>query len=268
MPAPELNPTQARRSAHGIAPGDLPERIEALLFDLDDTLIDARGAWRAGFAEAVAPFHAERDALRGLGSPESIYDLHFRRYSEEAHAEGGNGEWSDDFTRRACERLLAEHGGVDAAGAARLFEAYMAAWPKRLALFADAEATLAAAAARYRLALVSNGPSKQQRDKVERFGLERWFETVVISEEVGVRKPDRAIFALALETLGAGAAAAVHVGDHPEHDVRGALEAGLGAVWVNRGDWTSDREPAEAPLSRLCLEVADLRSAWGPLGLE
>ena len=40
-----------------------PDEIEAVLFDLDDTLVDARGGWRAGFAEAIEELHARHDEL-------------------------------------------------------------------------------------------------------------------------------------------------------------------------------------------------------------
>ena len=58
-------------------------------------------------------------------------------------------------------------------------------------------------------------------------GLARWFDTVVVSGEVGVRKPDPAPFRLALERLGVLPERAVHVGDHPPHDEKGARAAGM-----------------------------------------
>jgi HAD superfamily hydrolase (TIGR01509 family) len=54
-----------------------------------------------------------------------------------------------------------------------------------------------------------------------------WFEAVIVSGELGARKPDPAPFVAALETLGVGAARAVHVGDHAPHDEVGARAAGM-----------------------------------------
>ena len=85
-----------------------PSEIQAVFFDLDDTLVDARGAWRKAFAATIAELHAAHAELRALGSAEAIYDSHFRRYGEEAHRAAGGGEWQDAFTDGSFERLLAE----------------------------------------------------------------------------------------------------------------------------------------------------------------
>ena len=86
-----------------------PDQLQAVLFDLDDTLIDARGSWRAGFAESIAELHAAEPALQALGSPEAIYDGYFRHYTEAAHRAAGGGEWQERFTLEAYERLIGEH---------------------------------------------------------------------------------------------------------------------------------------------------------------
>ena len=244
-----------------------PEQIRAVLFDLDDTLVDARGSWRRGFAEAIVELHVASPGPQALGTPEAIYDAHFRRYSEAAHRAAGGDEWQERFTLEAFERLLAEHVEPDPALAARLSSVYRAAVLEHVETFPDALETLAAVGARYPLGLISNGPAPLQRPKVERFGLERHFVTVVISGEVGVRKPDPAIFGLALEAMAVPAEAAVYVGDNPHDDVVGACDSGLAAIWVNRGDWLAEalREGREAPATYV--EVRELREAWVHLGV-
>lgn len=212
-----------------------PDDIEALFFDLDDTLIDARGAWRAGFAEVVTPLFEETETLQALGQPDEVYEAVFRPYSEQAFRDRGGGEWSPDFTRTAFGRLLAEHAAADDALADRLTEAYVEAWPRHIAMFHDAIDTLRAAAGRYRLGLITNGPSREQRLKIEICDLEDHFEVIAVSAEVGALKPDAAIFQHALDGMAVSPGRAVHVGDSAHHDVRGARGAGLGAVWVDRG---------------------------------
>ena len=149
-----------------------PDEIEAVLFDLDDTLVDARGSWRAGFAEAITELHARSPALQRLGPPTAIYDEHFRRYGEEAHRAAGFGEWQARFTVEAFERLVAEHLGPDADLAAQLLARYLAAVPGHLTLYPDAEPLLEQLGARYPLGLISNGPSELQRPKIEQFALD------------------------------------------------------------------------------------------------
>lgn len=100
----------------------------------------------------------------------------------------------------------------------------------------DALAALERLRARgYALAVVSNTmrtPGTALRHLLERAGLLGCFKHVVFSDEAGVRKPDPAIFRLALDALGGEAGCAVHVGDDPVLDVHGARAAGMRVVQV------------------------------------
>lgn len=60
-----------------------------------------------------------------------------------------------------------------------------------------------------------------------------YFDFAFLAEDVGASKPAPDMFRVAMETSGAAAAEIVHVGDNPEHDIRGALEMGMYAVWMN-----------------------------------
>jgi putative hydrolase of the HAD superfamily len=84
------------------------------------------------------------------------------------------------------------------------------------------------------LALITNGASDTQRDALRVLGIERHFGAVVISGEVGIAKPDAAVFGIAIEQLGVNPENAWHVGDSLSADVAGAHAAGLTAVWLNR----------------------------------
>jgi putative hydrolase of the HAD superfamily len=106
-------------------------------------------------------------------------------------------------------------------------------------------------AAGLRLALVSNADPGFRR-KLESLGLAERFEQLFISMELGVEKPDPAIFEQALQALNADPACAVHIGDLYEVDVRGARAAGLAAVLVDRADLYTERDvPRIASLADL-----------------
>jgi putative hydrolase of the HAD superfamily len=95
--------------------------------------------------------------------------------------------------------------------------------------------------------LLTNGPSWMQRRKVELLGLDEQLDAIGISEELGASKPDPAAFTAALELMGSAPDDTVMVGDHLDWDVRGALTAGMrGAVWV-AGD-KDEREPPPGAL--------------------
>ena len=72
--------------------------------------------------------------------------------------------------------------------------------------------------------LVTNGPADVQRDKIDLLGLWPEIDFAVISGEVGVEKPDPAIFREALRAGNATAADAIYIGDSPEFDMDGARE--------------------------------------------
>ena len=114
-----------------------------------------------------------------------------------------------------------------------------------LRLYPEVLALLPSLRRRYRLALITNGASDTQRGSLRMLGIEQAFDAVVISGEVGVAKPDPAIFQVALRDLGVGPEQAWHIGDDPLTDIAGAHAAGLTAVWLNRSEslW-SHVEPA------------------------
>ena len=70
------------------------------------------------------------------------------------------------------------------------------------------------------------------------------FDDIVTARTAGAAKPARKIFDVAVEVGGASAEQTLHVGDHPEYDVDGAMTAGLHAVWVNR---SGEQWPRELP---------------------
>jgi len=87
----------------------------------------------------------------------------------------------------------------------------------------------------YRLGLISNAADADDvRVLIKRYQLGAWFEQVLISAEVGYRKPHPHIFELALEFFGARPDQAVMVGDKLGADILGAKNAGLASVWITR----------------------------------
>lgn len=96
---------------------------------------------------------------------------------------------------------------------------------------------------RYKLAVISNAISDVPRYAIKKFGLERYLDAVVISRDIGIRKPDPEIFHFSLKKLGVDSNEAVHVGDSLEHDVQGARDAGMKTVWIKRNNEEIDINP-------------------------
>jgi putative hydrolase of the HAD superfamily len=83
------------------------------------------------------------------------------------------------------------------------------------------------------LGLITNGDGAGQRWKIERFGLEQFFDLIVIEGEFGVGKPDEEVYLYAVGELGVGAEETWMVGDNLEWDVQAPQGLGLFAVWVD-----------------------------------
>jgi putative hydrolase of the HAD superfamily/5'-nucleotidase len=88
---------------------------------------------------------------------------------------------------------------------------------------------------RAKLGIITNGFVELQQVRLERTGLREHFELLVISEEVGVAKPHRDIFEHALTIMGSPQRDNVlMVGDNPDSDILGGINAGLDTCWFNR----------------------------------
>jgi putative hydrolase of the HAD superfamily len=105
--------------------------------------------------------------------------------------------------------------------------------------FEDAEETLEILSKKYLLGLVTNGESEAQRMKLKKAGLERFFteNTIVVSGDRGIHKPDVRIFQEAMKKLNVAPEESVFVGDIFSNDVLGAYRAGMTPVWMwNHGE--------------------------------
>ena len=106
------------------------------------------------------------------------------------------------------------------------------------------------------LAVASNA-NGTVRAKLTRLGLAGWFDLVIDSQELGVEKPDPALFAFALERLGVPAEATVHVGDFFHIDVMGARAAGLHAWLLDSAGLYADHDCPRFPtLTAVVEEIA------------
>ena len=85
-----------------------------------------------------------------------------------------------------------------------------------------------------KLCLVTNGQSRNQRDKIQKLGLEKYFNEIIISEEVGFKKPDHEIFNIALAKMGCVSCESLFLGDHPLNDYTASKSLGFLPVWFGK----------------------------------
>jgi len=139
------------------------------------------------------------------------------------------------YRKNVWSGSLMKHGIRDGALADRLSTIFIEERRSRQILFGDAKAFLDRLAGMgARTALVTNGTPDIQWQKIRKSGIEKYFESIVISGELGARKPGREIFAHALESIGADAEDSIMIGDSLDTDIKGANDFTMASVWVNR----------------------------------
>jgi putative hydrolase of the HAD superfamily len=204
--------------------------IRAVFFDVDDTLVDYETAAARSFRAALGE-DADYEVWRGLD--------HYDRFM------AGDLEFEEMRHLRMADYLTAIGRAADVTRAAEIEHARFDGLSEQCALFEDALPCLRRLKDRgLLLGLITNNESAHQRAKIAAVGLDGLFDAVVISGEFGVAKPDPRIFAHACELLGVGPHEALHVGDNLTADARGAMAAGMRAVWLDRlrGDRPADLE--------------------------
>ncbi len=208
--------------------------IEAVTFDWSQTLV--RFEWDD---ELLAAGHLAGLGALGRGGEAAAFTGRFR------------DELLPGFARGAdYEALLRDELGLDDADLRTFLSAEHAAWEPGIALLGSAHALLESLRARgLKLAVVANHwpePAWIVRQETERLGVAERVDAIVLAGEVGVRKPDPAIFERALEELGVDATAALHVGDRIEEDVAGPSALGITtvqALWFEADDTPGGPEP-------------------------
>jgi putative hydrolase of the HAD superfamily len=110
---------------------------------------------------------------------------------------------------------------------------YVNICPTKTNLFPYAHQTLSYLESKYHLHLISNGFKESTEHKVKNTALTPYFKNIIISEVVGINKPDKAIFEYALNKAGGKIGESVMIGDSLEADVRGALNFGMDAIYFN-----------------------------------
>jgi putative hydrolase of the HAD superfamily len=211
-------------------------RPALVLLDLDGTLVDGGGLTAAMRAtcETVAA------GLPGVGAGDLVAAnsaVWQRLWPEVEDDYMLGGRRGDLITRDAWRATLAACGVDDPAHVDRAEREWARQERASLRLFPDVLPALETLEREgVRLGMVTNGAAAVQRDKLEAVGLSGRFDPLVISSEAGVKKPDPAIFELALAVSRVPAAETWFVGDNLWHDMPGAIEVGIRAVWLDRDD--------------------------------
>jgi len=202
-------------------------RYSWLLFDADGTLFDYEQAEVTALATTFAQF----------GYPfEARHAVTYRAINGQMWRDFEQGKLSQQRLPTArFERLFAATGvTADTAVTAAFSLRYLNNLAQGTMLITGAEALVTALRPHYRLLLITNGLHEVQRPRLARSVLAGCFDAVVISSEVGVAKPDPAIFDVAFAHMGyPPKAETLIIGDSLTSDMRGGSDYGIDTCWFN-----------------------------------
>ncbi len=195
------------------------EEIKAIFFDFDDTLQHRTAALSRYADYFLNKYLPDRSPAEHAAAVEHIIRKN-------------NGGYVDYPTFFA--EMPQEVGVENPPSSAALFAEYQRVFPTYVQLFDDAVDTLKALRAKgYRLGIITNGPTVQQHRKLDVADIRRYTDTVLVSAEEGVHKPQAELFVRAAARLGLSPRQCVFVGDHPVNDIEGALQSGMRAVLID-----------------------------------
>lgn len=214
------------------------EGVKWVWFDLDDTLCDFHAASDTALAAVYDRFNLKR-FFATCDQWAEVYHRHNARLWDLY-----NSALIDKPTLKT-ERFVAPlvDGGADAetAGdlAMKLDPAYLSLMAANCVAFDGATDLLQSMRRRgLKIGILSNGFTEVQYDKIANCGLADLVDSVVLSDEIGINKPDRRLFDHALKKASTTADESLMIGDNPATDIAGAINAGWRAILVDR-----DAEP-------------------------
>ena len=230
--------TRGPRSAMAASGQDAGMDIRAVAFDVNGTLV--RILTEDGMEEI---FRAAAHFLtyQGIGlCRDQIRELYFQIMAEQQDA---SHEKHPEFDALGIwRRIIDEHQtdftrGLPVAKLEQvpLFLAEMSRGISRrqLGLYPYAREVLDALREQYPLAVVTDAQSAYARAELHRVGLLSYFDPIIVSGDLGYRKPDRRLFQLALDGMNVAPQHAMYVGNDMHRDIFGAREAGLTTVMVD-----------------------------------
>ncbi len=226
--------TFARKTCNDMKP------YKAIFLDWDDTIGDWSTAEHKALQEIYRTYQLDR-----LYPTFEDYLNAYKPYNLVLWGMYGRGEVTKDWLhlQRFLKPLVTVSGeGLAVSGksleelAHEMGAEFLRLTNKYFCLLPDAEKVVKYLAAKYPLTIISNGFKEVQYYKFEHSGLAPYFTHTLISEEVGINKPQPGIFEIALERNGIMADKAVMIGDSYSSDIAGAKAAGIDQLWIHEGE--------------------------------
>jgi len=215
----------------------------AVLFDLDDTLV----AFEAVSLSSRVQVCREYAQTSGRTSVQQLFET-IKKHSDWYWADDTrhrDGRLDIKAARRSIVSAAFSEIGLPQTEAASLADRYSAARLDNMYLYPGVESTLQTLCdRRFTMALLTNGESATQREKIRRFGLGKYFSHIFIEGEMGFGKPERETYQKALADIGVSPEETYMVGDNLQWDVAAPQALGIRSIWY---DYKGAGLPPDAP---------------------
>jgi YjjG family noncanonical pyrimidine nucleotidase len=208
-------------------------KYEWIIFDADGTLFDYD--------------HAEKSAIKRtfnhFGHPYKSQFLSIYRHCNKQLWDAFElGKVTIEKLKVKRFELLLETIGIDA-NAEQFGDQYLAQLAQGTELIGGAEKVLKALSGKVGLILMTNGIKEVQRSRLNLSPINHYFSDIIISDEVGVAKPDKKIFEIAQKNMSIlDKRTILMVGDNLSSDIRGGNDFGIDTCWYNPNKEKSDPE--------------------------
>ena len=206
------------------------KRYKHIFFDLDRTLWDFDAAAEVAFERIYEKYN-----LKSLGIPcaHEFHEVYHPLNEQLWELYRENKITKADLNRTRFLKPLEHYGIHDVELADHLSEDYVYWSPRIVRLVPGTMELLDYLKPKYHLHLITNGFQEVQHTKLSGSGLEPYFETLTVSEEVGVKKPNPEIFHYALRKANATTEESIVIGDEMAVDIDGARAAGIDQIFFN-----------------------------------
>lgn len=203
-------------------------RFDWIIFDADNTLFDYDAAEKDALFKTLKDF-----SINVQMEPNKLLKI-YKAINSKLWKQLENGELRDQQHLKILRTKLLLNQ-IDAEANVGLFaETYLKNLSKDTRLIDHAHSVVQTLARTHSLAIITNGMTKVQRPRLEQSSIGKYFDYILISEEVGVSKPSEEIFALLFDAIGQpNRSKVLMIGDSLSSDIQGARNYGLQSIWYN-----------------------------------
>ena len=205
------------------------QQYRNLFIDLDDTLYDFSAASQESFRETYDLLHYDRF----FKSFEHFYSIYEPYNLELWHIYGKGQITKEELNKRRYSYPLEVVGVHDQELADTFCREALGRIPTKDKLIDGAKELLEYLRPRYNLYILSNGFKELQSRKMRTAGIDKYFDVLILSEDIGINKPNRELYEYALQKTSSKVEESIMIGDMFETDIVGAANIGMKQIYFN-----------------------------------